>query len=113
VVWRAAERLGVTPATALDETDGLLSFDVRVIFRHPLMDWAQGILARCRALIDENGASDDLYREAIERLGRTLLRPDLARAHLLYGESLRRRSRRVDARHHLRTAARKPASMAA
>jgi ATP/maltotriose-dependent transcriptional regulator MalT len=67
-------------------------------------EWALGIENRIRALLSDGEAADSYYRESIDMLGRTRIRVQLARAYLLYGEWLRRRGSRADAREQLRAA---------
>jgi DNA-binding CsgD family transcriptional regulator len=67
-------------------------------------DWAMGVEARSRAFLNEGTLAEGFYQEAITRLGRTVFRCELARAHLSYGEWLRRARRRIDAREQLQVA---------
>jgi DNA-binding CsgD family transcriptional regulator len=94
----AAVRAG-TPELAADAHRRLAAMT-----RASSTDWGLGIAARSEALLVEGQRADDLYVEAIDRLGRSRIAVDLARAHLLYGEWLRRERRRIDARTELRTA---------
>lgn len=76
-------------------------------------DWSLGIEARLRAFLAQGSDAEAFHRESVERLGRTRVRTELARAHLLYGEWLRREKRRADAREQLSTAHGMLASMGA
>ncbi|WP_460627498.1 helix-turn-helix transcriptional regulator [Intrasporangium mesophilum] len=103
-VWSMIE---LAEAAVRTSQPGLAQLAVqRVIASTDVSDtgWALGIAARSRALIAEGVQAEALYREAIEHLGATNLRPELARGHLLYGEWLRRQGRRGDARAQLRVA---------
>jgi DNA-binding CsgD family transcriptional regulator len=103
-VWAAMELLeAASRSNAPEAANAALDRIVAATSVAPT-DWALGIQARSRALLSEGGTADRLYRQAIQRLGQTRLRPELARAHLLYGEWLRREQRRVDAREQLRAA---------
>jgi DNA-binding CsgD family transcriptional regulator len=102
--WRAMELLEAATRCDNREVAAIALERIVAATAFARTDSALGVLARSRALLSDGAAADALYHEAIERLGRTRLRPELARAHLLYGEWLRRENRRVDAREQLRTA---------
>jgi DNA-binding CsgD family transcriptional regulator len=94
----AASRSGAHEVAA----DALRKLDERT--RAVGTDWALGMLARSSALLSDGETADARYRDAIERLERSRIAVHLARAHLVYGEWLRRAGRRVDAREQLRIA---------
>ncbi|MFI5612133.1 AAA family ATPase [Amycolatopsis sp. NPDC051903] len=95
----AAVRGGGDPASTREAFDRLTETT-----RAAGTDWGLGVEARSRALLATGADADAAYREAIERLARTRIRGECARARLLYGEWLRRQRRRVEAREQLRVA---------
>ena len=115
--WRAFQRdqVGVGPFVVPELAEAASRTGDQALVRTALQwlsertrltpsEWALGIQARIGALLGVGDVADGLYRESITRLGRTSVRVQLARSHLLYGEWLRRERRRVDAREQLRTA---------
>jgi DNA-binding CsgD family transcriptional regulator len=101
--WSLVELVeaGVRSGAHREAAAALRQLDERT--RAAATDWALGIQARSHALLSD-GHAESLYREAIHRLERTRIAVQLARAHLVYGEWLRRQQRRVEAREHLRAA---------
>jgi DNA-binding CsgD family transcriptional regulator len=102
--WALAELVEAGVRSAQTRTAAAALEQLSEMTRASGTDWALGIEASRRALLSDGAAADTLHREAIERLGRTRVRVELARAQLLYGEWLRREGRRADARAQLRTA---------
>jgi DNA-binding NarL/FixJ family response regulator len=102
--WAAVELIEAAARSGVPEQAGGTLERLSDSTRASGSDWALGIQAGARALLSDGEGAERLYREAIDRLARTRVRWSLARAHLLYGEWLRRERRRTDAREHLRAA---------
>jgi DNA-binding CsgD family transcriptional regulator len=107
LVFRNLSLVELVEATARLESPGRATdahSQLADIARSAGTDWALGLEARSHALLAQGEEAEANYRTAIEFLGRTRIRPDHARARLLYGEWLRRENRRADAREQLRNA---------
>jgi len=102
--WVAGELIEAASRSGRDDRAGEALEVLSESTRASGTPWALGVEARLRALLAHGDAAEVLYRESIDRLRPTRLGLDLARAHLLYGEWLRRERRRVDARKELRAA---------
>jgi DNA-binding CsgD family transcriptional regulator len=102
--WAIAELIEAATRSGVPERAGDTLARLSEIARASGTDWALGIEARTRALVSEGQNAEALYQEAISRLGRTRLPMELGRAHLLYGEWLRRERRSRDGRDQLRSA---------
>ena len=103
-LWAAVELIEAATRSGVPERAACALERLSHSTRASGSDWGLGVEACARALLSDGEAAERLYREAIDRLGRTRIRIALARAHLLYGEWLRRERRRMDARDQLRTA---------
>jgi DNA-binding CsgD family transcriptional regulator len=102
--WAAAELVEAAARSGMTETAAATYRWIAEMTSASGTSWALGVEARSRALVTEGNAAEGLYQDSIMHLGRSRVRAELARAHLLYGEWLRRRRRRRDAREQLRTA---------
>jgi DNA-binding CsgD family transcriptional regulator len=103
-IWPTVELIEAAARTGMTETATATYGVLAEMTGASGTDWALGLRARSGALLGEGDEAERLYRESLARLGQTRARVDLARAHLLYGEWLRRERRRGDAREQLRTA---------
>jgi DNA-binding CsgD family transcriptional regulator len=102
--WAAAELVEASARSGMTETAAATYRWIAEMTSASGTNWALGVEARSRALVTEGKGAESLYQDSIMHLGRSRVRAELARAHLLYGEWLRRRRRRREAREQLRTA---------
>jgi DNA-binding CsgD family transcriptional regulator len=102
--WAAAELVEASARSGMTEIAAETYRWIAEMTSASGTNWALGVEARSRALVTEGDAAEGLYQDSIMHLSRSRVRAELARAHLLYGEWLRRRRRRGEAREQLRTA---------
>ena len=102
--WAAAELVEASARSGMTETAAATYRWIAEMTSASGTNWALGVEARSRALVTEGHRAESLYQDSIMHLGRSRVRAELARAHLLYGEWLRQRRRRGEAREQLRTA---------
>lgn len=102
--WAAAELIEAAVRSGMTKTAAIAMRWIAEMTAASGTDWALGVEARSRALLAEGEAAESLYQAAIKHFGRSRVRTELARAHLIYGEWLHKERRRIDARGQLRTA---------
>ena len=102
--WAVAELIEAAARSGMGETAADAYRWIAEMTSASGTNWALGVEARSRALVTEGNGAEGLYQDSIMHLDRSRVRAELARAHLLYGEWLRRQRRRADAREQLRTA---------
>jgi DNA-binding CsgD family transcriptional regulator/tetratricopeptide (TPR) repeat protein len=102
--WAAAELIEAAVRSGRTEAATTTFGWISTMTQASGTSWALGLESRCRALLADEDSAESHYRDAVDQLGRTLVRTELARARLLYGEWLRRQGRRIDAREQLHSA---------